>query len=64
MSNDRRDKGREKSESGKDRSINQEQGRGRRSIDYSESPDRNVVFDTIKPPPRPGRSDRNGDSNS
>lgn len=63
MSKDRRDNGREKSESGTDSAVNSDQGR-RRSIDYSESPDRNVVFDTLKPPPRPGRSDRNGDSNS
>lgn len=63
MSKDRQDNGREKSESGTDRAINSDQGgRGRKNIDFGEGPDRSVVFDTLKPPPRPGRSDRNGDS--
>lgn len=62
MSKDQRDKGREKSESGTDRAINQE--RGRKSIDYSESSDRNVVFDTLKPPPRPNGGSGNGGSRS
>lgn len=59
MSNDRKGNDREKSESGRDRAINSDQS-GRRGTGQ----DRNVVFDTLKPPPRPGRSDRNGDSNS
>lgn len=64
MSKDQRDKGREKSESGTDRAINQERGRSRKSIDYSESSDRNVVFDTLKPPPRPDGGSGNGGSRS
>jgi len=65
MSNNSRDNGREKSDSGSDRSINHDQGRSRDSdLTYSEERHKDhYVVDTLKPPPRPGRSNSDGDSN-
>lgn len=61
MSKDDKDKSREKNESGRDRATNSEE-RGKQSIDYSEGPGRNVVYDSLKPPPRPDGGNGNGGS--
>ncbi len=61
MSKDDKDKRREKSESGRERATNSEDHR-RKSNDYGEGPGRNVVYDSLKPPPRPDGGNGNGGS--
>ena len=53
---DRKDRNREKSESGNDRTSGKDEDRNT-NLDYGEKNGGNVVVDTLRPPRRPDRND-------